>query len=303
MAPSRRSDFRGCFERCRGTSHRSAAARCFDGAAACQVLLRWVVAATPRPLRASRAGGATTCRHRIRGVFRGRNMRSSCSAPRPARSRGARIREGPRGESAAPPRLAGRRCARRTSAQAHPFTDSRPSPASQRPLQSGAQVAAAAQVPTTGRRRRGGTCTYCAWRRKQAAESPGRVLYAPGRPAVCKRGLLPAARGLSGEPEGVGRLRMNDAALCRALCRFRTAAAACGPGGRAAAAGAQDVRVCRRIRFPFLVFRTRAGSPRDIFIPQANSARSQRITPPAQARLPPPSAQPSAPASRSERVL
>ena len=137
--------------------------------------------------------------------------------------------------------------------QAHPFTDSRPSPASQRPLQSGAQVAAAAQVPTTGRRRRGGTCTYCAWRRKQAAESPGRVLYAPGRPAVCKRGLLPAARGLSGEPEGVGRLRMNDAALCRALCRFRTAAAACGHGGRAAASGGKHTCVCRRIRCPFLV--------------------------------------------------
>ena len=46
-----------------------------------------------------------------------------------------------------------------------------------------------------------------------------------------------------------------------------------------------------------------AGSPRDILIPQAKSARSQRITPPPQGRLPPPSTQPSAPASRSERVL
>ena len=136
VAPSRHSDFRGCFERCRGTSHRSAAARCFDGAAACQVLLRWVVAATPRPLRASRAGGATTCRHRIRGVCRGRNMRSSCSAPRPARSRVARVWEAPRGGSAAPTRLAARRCARCTSAQAHPLTDSRPSPAAQRPRHS-----------------------------------------------------------------------------------------------------------------------------------------------------------------------
>ena len=105
-------------------------------------------------------------------------------------------------------------------------------------------AAAAAQVPTTGRRRRRGTCMYCARRRQRAAESPGRVLCAPGRPDVCKRGLLPAAHGLSGEPDGVGRLRMNDAALCRALCRFRTAAAACGHGGRAAAAGAQDARVC-----------------------------------------------------------
>ena len=185
--------------------------------------------------------------------------------------------------------------------QAHPFTDSRPSPASQRPLQSGAQVAAAAQVPTTGRRRRGGTCTYCARRRKQAAESPGRVLYAPGRPAVCKRGLLPAARGLSGEPEGVGRLRTSDAALCRALWHFRAAVAVCGHGGRAAAVGGQHTRVCRRIRCPFLVLC--AGCPRDILIPQAKSARSQRITPPPQGRLPPPSAPPPAPVSRSERVL
>jgi len=46
-----------------------------------------------------------------------------------------------------------------------------------------------------------------------------------------------------------------------------------------------------------------AGSPRDIFLPQAKTARSQRLTPPAQGRLPPPSAQPSAPVSRSERVL
>ena len=116
-------------------------------------------------------------------------------------------------------------------------------------------AAAAAQVPTTGRRRRGGTCTSCARRRQRAAESPGRVLCAPGRPAVCKRGL-PAARGLSGEPEGVGRLRMSDAALCRALCHFRAAVAACGHGGRAAAAGGQHTRVCRRIRCPVLVLRT-----------------------------------------------
>ena len=46
-----------------------------------------------------------------------------------------------------------------------------------------------------------------------------------------------------------------------------------------------------------------AGSPRDILIPQAKSARSQRITPPPQGRLPPPSAPPPAPVSRSERVL
>ena len=55
---------------------------------------------------------------------------------------------------------------------------------------------------------------------------------------------------------------------------------------------------------PFSSFaRILAGSPRDIFLPQAKSARSQRITPPAQARLSLPSTQPSAPASGSERVL
>ena len=46
-----------------------------------------------------------------------------------------------------------------------------------------------------------------------------------------------------------------------------------------------------------------AGSPRDIFLPQAKSARSQRITPPAQGRLPPLSTQPSTPVSGSERFV
>ena len=56
-------------------------------------------------------------------------------------------------------------------------------------------AAAAAQVPTTGRRRRGGTCTYCARRRQRAAESPGRVLCAPGRPAAgCPWALRRAGR-------------------------------------------------------------------------------------------------------------
>ena len=152
-------------------------------------------------------------------------------------------------------------------------------------------------------RRRGGTCVDSPRRRQRTAESSEGVLYARGRPAVCKRGLLPAARGLSGEPEGVGRLRMNDAALCRALCRFRTAAVDRGHGGRAAAGG-QHTRVCRRIRSPFLVLLAAlTGFPRDIFIPQANNARSRRISPPAQGRLPPPSTQPSAPTSKSERVL
>ena len=214
-----------------------------------------MVAVTPRPLWTATADGAPTFRQRIRACCAARNTRPSGTAPQGAGSRGARIWEGARGEPAAPPHPAGRRCTRRTSAQAHPAAVPRPCPVDQRPRQSGAQAAAAAQVPPTGRRMSGDTCADPARRRQQAAESSERVLCAPGRPAVCKRGLLPAARGLSGEPEGVGRLRTSDAALCRALCRFRTAAAACGHGGRAAAAGAQDVRVCRRIRSPFLVFR------------------------------------------------
>ena len=221
--------------------------------------LKWVPAATPSPPATARADGVLTFRLRIRACFAARNTRLSGSAPRAAWSRGAWIWEGPRGEPAAPPHPAGGCCARRASAHAHPAAVPRPCPADQRPLQSGAQAAAAAQLPPTGRRRRGSICADPARRRQRAAESSERVLCAPGRPAVCKRRLLPAVRGLSGEPEGVGRLRTNDAALCRALCRFRTAAAACGHGGRAAAAGAQDVRVCRRIRSPFLVFRTRAS--------------------------------------------
>ena len=46
-----------------------------------------------------------------------------------------------------------------------------------------------------------------------------------------------------------------------------------------------------------------AGSPRDIFLPQAKTARSQRLTPPAQGRLPPLSTQPSTPVSGSERFV
>ena len=184
------------------------------------------------PDRARAQGGAEP-----RSADPGRSARRICRA------------SAPRGQALRSPHLcasASRHCAR-------------PCPADQRPLQSGAQAAAAAQLPPTGRRRHGGTCADSPRRRQWSAESSEGVIYAPGRPAVCKRGLLPAARGLSGEPEGVGRLRTNDAALCRALCRFRAAAAACGHGGRAAAAGAQDVRVCRRIRFPFLVFRARTS--------------------------------------------
>ena len=214
--------------------------------------LKWVPAVTPSSLATARADGVLTFRLRIRACFAARNTRLSGSAPRAAWSRGAWIWEGPRGEPAAPPHPAGRCCARRASAHAHPAAVPRPCPADPRTLQSGAQAAAAAQVPPTGRRRHGGTYADPARRRQRAAESSERVLCARGRQVVCKRRLLPAARGLSGEPEGVGRLRMNDAALCRALCRFRTAAVDRGHGGRAAAGG-QHTRVCRRTRPPCLV--------------------------------------------------
>ena len=265
--------------------------------------LKWVPAATPSSLATARADGVLTFRLRIRACFAARNTRPSGRAPGAAWSRGARIWEGPRGEPAAPPHPAGRRCARRASAQAHPAAMPRPCPADQRPLQSVRRLQPRRRCLQRVGRRRGGTCVDSPRRRQRTAESSEGVLYARGRPVVCKRGLLPAARGLSGEPEGVGRLRMNDAALCRALCRFRTAAATCGHGGRAAAGG-QHTRVCRRIRSPFLVLLAAlTGFPRDIFIPQANNARSRRISPPAQGRLPPPSTQPSAPTSKSERVL
>ena len=218
--------------------------------------LKLVPAATPSSLATARADGVLTFRLRIRACFAARNTRLSGSAPRAAWSRGAWIWEGPRGEPAAPPHPAGGCCARRASAHAHPAAVPRPCPADQRPLQSGAQAAAAAQVPPTGRRRRGRTCAGSPRRRQRTAERSEGVLYARGRPAVCSRGLLPAAHGLSGEPEGVGRLRTSDVALCRARCQFMTAVAACGHGGRAAAAGGQHIRVCRRIRSPFLVFRT-----------------------------------------------
>ena len=152
--------------------------------------LKWVPAATPSSLATARADGVLTFRLRIRACFAARNTRLSGSAPRAAWSRGAWIWEGPRGEPAAPPHPAGRCCARRASAHAHPAAVPRPCPADQRPLQSGAQAAAAAQVPPTGRRRRGRTCAGSPRRRQRTAERSEGVLYARGRPAVCIRGLV-----------------------------------------------------------------------------------------------------------------
>ena len=206
--------------------------------------LKWVPAATPSSLATARADGVLTFRLRIRACFAARNTRLSGSAPRAAWSRGAWICEGPRGEPAAPPHPAGRCCARRASAHAHPAAVPRPCPADQRPLQSGAQAAAAAQVPPTGRRRRGRTCAGSPRRRQRTAERSEGVLYARGRPAVCSRGLV------------------DD--LCRkyvppgaALVRRRTAAeggvgrvcAACALGLHALRPGGELVVLAQRYRW------------------------------------------------------
>ena len=219
-----------------------------------------MVAVTPRPLWAARADGAPTFRLRIRACFAARN--TAYRARRPGR-RGAAGRASGRDRAGGLPRShipwAGVAPVAPLRTRIPPLCPAVVHP-DQRPKQSGAQVAAAAQVPPTGRRRRGGTSADSPRRRRRTAESSEGVLYARGRPAVCSRGLLPAAHGLSGEPEGVGRLRTSDVALCRARCQFMTAVAACGHGGRAAAAGGQHIRVCRRIRSPFLVLRVPAGS-------------------------------------------
>jgi len=129
-------------------------------------------------------------------------------------------------------------------------------------------AAAAAQVPTTGRRRRGGTCTYCARRRQRAAESPGRVLCAPGRPAVCKRGLL--------LPVGSQASRKASADCARATRRCAGLFAISGrPLRPAATAGGQLRRVgsipasVDASGAPFSsCARVLAESPRDILIPK-----------------------------------
>ena len=164
--------------------------------------LKLVPAATPSSLATARADGVLTFRLRIRACFAARNTRLSGSAPRAAWSRGAWIWEGPRGEPAAPPHPAGRCCARRASAHAHPAAVPRPCPADQRPLQSGAQAAAAAQVPSTGRQEaRGYLCGLPSTPAADCRELGGSPLRArpPGRlqaraPACCPRALRRAGR-------------------------------------------------------------------------------------------------------------
>ena len=231
-------------------------------------------------------------------------IRASGRRARPAPwSRGGRRWKGLRRLRAAPARPPPRRrprCARAPAWTAGPRCAS---PTGGTPAAMRCAGGTAAEAPETRRAGLGDSFPNLARCRQRTGGSLGRVLNVRGRPAVCKRRLVAAARGPQTTPGGAGRLRTNGAAVWQARGQFGTAVAACGRGGRTAASGGKRICVCRRIRFPFLVFRTRAGSPRDIFLPQAKSASSQRITPPAQGRLPPPSAQSSAPASRSERVL
>ena len=201
--------------------------------------LKLVPAATPSSLATARADGVLTFRLRIRACFAARNTRLSGSAPRAAWSRGAWIWEGPRGEPAAPPHPAGRRCARRASAQAHPAAMPRPCPADQRPLQSGAQAAAAAQVPSTGRQEaRGYLCGLPSTPAADCRELGGSPLRTrpPGRlqaraPACCPRALRRAGRRrpIAHERRGFvpGSLSVQDG-----RCDLRPRREGCG--GRAA---------------------------------------------------------------------
>ena len=179
--------------------------------------------------------------------------------PWAAWSRGARIWEGPRGEPAAPPHPAGRCCARRASAHAHPAAVPRPCPADQRPLQSGAQAAAAAQVPPTGRGRRGRTCAGSPRRRQRTAERSEGVLYARGRPAVCSRGLV----------DDLCRKYVHPGA---ALGQRRAAAA--GGAGQICAAYALSPRALRRGGAPAaLAHKLRRQGPAALCQPPARPLR------------------------------
>ena len=196
------------------------------------------------------------------------------------------------------------RCARHASAQAHPLTDSRPSPAAQRPRHSD---------------RRWQPRRRCPQRGAGGAGAPARTALGAGSGLSRARGessTRPAARPSASAgscllPAGSQASRKASADCARAtrLCAelfaisgrpLRSMATA---GGQLRRAGSIPASVDAS-GAPFSsCARGPAGSPRDIFLPQAKTARSQRLTPPAQGRLPPPSAQPSAPVSRSERVL
>ena len=215
-----------------------------------------VPAATPSSLATVRADGALTFRLRIRG----RVCTAKWCLGRRARaapwSRGGRRWKGLRRLRAAPTHAAPRRrprCARAPARTAGPRCAS---PAGGTPAAMRCAGGTAAEAPETRRAGLGDSFPNLARYRQRAGRSLGRVLNVRGRPAVCKRRLVAAAHGLSNDAGGVGRLRTNGAAVWRALGQFGTAVAAGGHGGRAAASGGKHTCVCRRIRCPFLVFRT-----------------------------------------------
>ena len=214
----------------------------------------------PPPLRAHWRRPELTARShsgcgsgpRLHAEIRGLRRRA-----RPAPwSRGGRRWKGLRRRYAAPTHPAPRRrprCARAPAQAAGPRCAS---PAAGTPTAMRCVVARAAEAP--GARRAGLNDGFVdpVRSRQRAGGISERVLNARGRPAVCKRRLVAAARGPQTTPGGVGRLRTNGAAVWRALGQFGTAVAAGGHGGRAAASGGKHTCVCRRIRCPFLVFRT-----------------------------------------------
>ncbi len=216
--------------------------------------LKWVPAATPSPPATARADGALTFRPRIRACSQPEIR--ACRARRPGR-RGAAERGSGKARAGNLPRL-------RTP---------RAGVALVAPLRTRIPPLCPALVQLTHDRlnpvRRRQPRRRCLQRGAGCAGTPARTPLDAGsrlRRARSESSARPAARpsaraGSCLLPAGsqASRKASADCACTTRLCRFRTAAAACGHGGRAAAAGAQDVRVCRRIRSPFLVFRTPAS--------------------------------------------
>ncbi len=196
------------------------------------------------------------------------------------------------------------RCARHASAQAHPLTDSRPSPAGTDRCNPVRRWQPRRRCPQRGA---GGTGAPA----RTALGAGSRLPRARGESSTHPAARPSASAGSCLLPAGSQASRKASADCARAtrLCAelfaisgrpLRSMATA---GGQLRRAGSIPASVDAS-GAPFSsCARVLAGSPRDILIPQAKSARSQRITPPPQGRLPPPSAPPPAPVSRSERVL
>ena len=246
----------GDFERLPGLRLARPAAQRSTGAGGRTSSLEYATAATPSPLATARADDALTFRLRIRSASaRGNTCLRRRARPAPL-SRGGRRWKGLRRLRAAPTHAAPRRrprCARAPAQTAGPRCAS---PAGGTPAAMRCAGGTAAEAPETRRAGLGDSFPNLAQCRQRTGGSLGGVLNVRGRPAVCKRRLVAAARGPQTTPGGVGRLRTNGAAVWRALGQFGTAVAAGGHGGRAAASGGKHTCVCRRIRCPFLVFRT-----------------------------------------------